>query len=339
MKKLNLILVAMLITHSIHAQIKTIGKIISIDPKFSELISLDSQIELLGEGFVWTEGPVWISGSDCLLFSDVPKNTIYKWKKGEEISVFMNPSGYTGVKPYSNEPGSNGLSISNDGYLIACEHGDRRISKMPLSIKGGKVTLADKWQGKRFNSPNDLVQSDKGIIYFTDPPYGLPNYINDSSREIDLFGVYSVDAKGVVKLLIKDLERPNGVAISPDQKTLYVAQSEPKNPVIMKYPILENGTVGKGTIFFDAMELFKQGLPGLPDGLKVDVNGNVFSTGPGGVLVISANGKLLGRIDTGVPTANLAWGEDGSTLFITAQHYLCKIKTKTIGYGPKKASF
>lgn len=339
MKKFNLSILIMLVTYNLNAQTKTIGKLIVNDPGFTNLIDLNSKIEVLGEGFVWAEGPVWISENKCLLFSDVPKNTIYKWKEGEEISVFLSPSGYTGNKAYSKEPGSNGLSISNDGYLLACEHGDRRISKMPLSIKGGKVTIADKWEGKRFNSPNDLIQAESGIIYFTDPPYGLPNYVNDTSREIDLFGVYSVDKSGKVKVVVKDLERPNGVAISQDQKYLYVAQSESKNPVIMKYPILKSGGLGKGVVFFDTAELMKSDLPGLPDGLKVDIHGNVFSTGPGGVLVISPLGKLLGRIETGVPTANVAWGEDGSTLFITAQHYLCKIKTKTMGYDIKKASF
>ncbi|MBP6619764.1 MAG: SMP-30/gluconolactonase/LRE family protein [Leadbetterella sp.] len=331
MKKLMSLLSATIITYSAVGQTKTIGKIIQNDPELSNLLNIEDKLEVLGEGFEWSEGPVWIKDGNYLLFSDVPTNIIYKWKEGEKITEFLNPSGYTGIMPYSNEPGSNGLTVSRDGkYLLACEHGDRRITKMPLAGKGGKFTLADNWEGKRFNSPNDLVEAKSGNIYFTDPPYGLPDFVDDKSREIEYFGVYKISPDRKVTLEIKDLVRPNGVALSPDHKILYVAQSDVK-AYIMSYPINSDGSIGKGKLLFDASYLNQQGLHGAPDGLKVDQNGNIFTTGPGGVLILSPEGKLLGRIETGAATANLAWGEDGSTLFITADMYLLKIKTKTKG--------
>lgn len=331
MKKITFSLTLMITTYFTSAQNPKIGKIISNDPSLSTLLNINDQLEVLGEGFEWSEGPVWVKNGNYLLFSDVPTNIIYKWKESEKIIEFLKPSGYTGIMPYSNEPGSNGLTISNDGkYLIACEHGDRRITKMPLAGKGGKFTLADNWDGKRFNSPNDVVEAKSGDIYFTDPPYGLPDFVDDKSREIEYFGVYRISPQGKVTLIIKDLVRPNGVALSPDHKTLYVAQSDVK-AYIMSYPIKSDGSVGEGKLLFDASYLNQQGLKGAPDGLKVDENGNIFTTGPGGIIVLNPQGKLLGRIETGVATANLAWGEDGSTLFITADMYLLKLKTKTKG--------
>lgn len=330
MKQLHFVFISMIITFSSTGQTKTIGSFIVEDPTFNKLIDISAKIEVLAEGFDWSEGPVWIKDGSYLLFSDVPKNTIYKWKKGEEVSVFLNPSGYTGKMPYSKEPGSNGLTLSQDGQLIACEHGDRRVTKMPISGKGGKFTLADRYKGKRFNSPNDVVEAKNGDIYFTDPPYGLPEYVTDQSREIDEFGVYLISKDGNVHMVIADLLRPNGVALSPDQKTLYVAQSD-KKAYIMAYPIKTDGSLEKGRLFFDASYLYVQGLKGAPDGLKVDENGNIFSSGPGGVLVINKDGKLLGRIDLPSATSNLAWGEDGSTLFITSDMFLIRLETKTKG--------
>jgi gluconolactonase len=310
------------------AQNQTIGKLVSLDPAFDALIDPTAKIEVLADGFKWSEGPAWVKEGGYLIFSDVPQNTIFKWKEGEGLTTFLKPSGYTGRGTYSREPGSNGLTMSNDGRIIACEHGDRRVSIMPTE-GGGKLTLADRHAGKRFNSPNDVVQKSDGTIYFTDPPYGLPKHENDRSRETPVFGVYRIASNGRTALLINDLQRPNGLAFSPDEKILYVAQSDPKMPYIMAYPVKKDGLLGKGKLFFDASELSKQGLRGLPDGLRVDVKGNIFTTGPGGVLVISPDGKLLGRIDTTQPTANCAWGDDGSMLYITANNFLCRIKTKT----------
>ncbi len=330
MKKTIFVFMTAIQTFSGFGQSKTIGKIVETDPALRQVLDPSAAIEVIAEGFDWSEGPVWIKSSGFLLFSDVPANIIYKWKAGEPVTEFLKPSGYTGILPYSNEPGSNGLTIGNNGQLLACEHGDRRVTAMPFAA-GGKYTLADNFNGKRFNSPNDLVQAKSGHVYFTDPPYGLPGYDTDPTRELDVFGVYRISPERKVFLEISDLVRPNGVALSLDQKTLYVAQSDVSMAYIMAYPVREDGSLGKGKLFYDATPLAKQGLKGAPDGLKVDIHGNVFSTGPGGVLVISPEGKLLGRIDTGEATSNVAWGEDGSTLFITADMFVCRVKTRTKG--------
>lgn len=321
----------MMTSLSINAQQKSISKIISENPKFDELIDTNAKVEILADGFNWAEGPVWDKKGAYILFSDVPENTIYKYKEGEGLSVFLNPSGYTGKHPYSLEPGSNGLIINNDGELVACEHGDRRVSKMPLHGGGGKFPIVDNWEGKRFNSPNDIVQAANGTYYFTDPPYGLPNREKATTREIDLFGVYKVDASGKTELVIENLSRPNGVALSPDEKTLYVAQSDPEKAYILSYEIKEDGSLGKENLLYDATPMVKAGYKGLPDGLKTDKSGNIFTTGPGGILVLSPEGELLGRIEIDAATANCAWGEDGSVLYLTSDMYLGKIQTKTIG--------
>lgn len=315
---------------SIDAQKLTIGKIIMENPELEKVLDPNSPIEVLAEGFKWSEGPVWSKTLNGLLFSDVPGNTIYFWQEGKPLEVFLQPSGYTGKYHYSFEPGSNGLIINQKDELVACEHGDRRVSKMPIAHKGGKVTIADSWQGKRFNSPNDIIQHSSGKYIFTDPPYGLPNREKDSSREIDEFGVFISDGKSTT-LLIGDLERPNGLALSPREDVLYINQSHPDKAYIMAYPISKNLEVGDGKILFDTTPMVKKGLKGLPDGLKVDQNGYLFATGPGGVLVLNPNGEYLGRIDTEQATANCNWGGDGTWLYITANNYLCRIKTKTKG--------
>ena len=321
----------------------TIGSIERFDPKLDQLLAKNAKLEVLASGFDWSEGPVWVKGSGkesgYLLFSDVPQNTVYKWMEKEGCKPFLKPSGYTGVAYYSGEPGSNGLTLDARGRLISAEHGDRRISALKLDGGGGKITLADKYDGKRFNSPNDVVVHSSGAVYFTDPPYGLPEREKDTkTKELDVFGVYRVTPDGKVSLLINDLTRPNGIAFSPDEKTLYIAQSDPEKPYIMAYPVQADGTVGKGRIFYDASNGIKQKLQGLPDGLKVDKAGHVWSSGPGGILILApdSNGagpaKLLGRIQTGVATANCAWGDDGSTLYITADMYLIRVKTLAKGF-------
>lgn len=309
-----------------------IGQVVRLDPRLDAIIAPNAQIEVLASGFEWSEGPVWVKDGGYLLFSDVPKNTIHKWKENEGLSVFLKPSGYTGVGAYSNEPGSNGLTLDLRGRLVACEHGDRRVSVMPLN-GGGKTTIADRHAGKRFNSPNDVVAHSDGSFFFTDPPYGLPQQEKDPTRETPVFGVYRADSQGKTTLVVADLTRPNGIAFSPDEKILYVAQSDPSQAYVMAYPLLADGTVGKGRVFFDATPMVQKGLRGLPDGLRVDVNGLVFATGPGGVLIITPEGQLLGRIDTGQATANCAFGNDGSYLYLTSDMYLCRIKTKTKGTG------
>jgi gluconolactonase len=310
----------------------TMGKIIYEDPAFEKLLPKDSKIEVLASGFEWSEGPVWVKDGGYLLFSDVPKNKVYKWEEKSGLSVFLEPSGYTGRGVYSDEPGSNGLIIDSKGRLVSCEHGDRRISAMPLNV-GGKITLADNFEGKRFNSPNDVVEHSNGSYYFTDPPYGMMKKHEDPSRELPYFGVYRIGKDGKVSLQIDNLTRPNGLAFSPDGKTLYVAQSDPEKAIWMSYPIDANGNAGKGTLLYDATPMVKKGMNGLPDGLKIDKDGNLWSSGPGGMIILSPTGKLLGRIEMGELTANCAWGDDGTTLYITADGYVCRVKTNTKGAG------
>ena len=220
------------------------------------LIPEDATIEVLAMGFTWSEGPVWIPDADgglpphSLLFSDIPNNRIHCWNAKSGLSVFLEPAGFTGPASYGRERGSNGLALDREGRLLCCEHGDRRISV--LEKNGGKRTLADSWDGKRFNSPNDLAVHDSGAIYFTDPPYGLPNGFDDERREIDFCGVFRVQPNGEVDLLCKTMTRPNGIAFSPDQKKLYVAQSDPDAPILKVFNVSENGLLDAGKIFFDA---------------------------------------------------------------------------------------
>jgi gluconolactonase len=307
-----------------------LGTIERLDPALDALLPKDAIIEKLADGFNWSEGPVWMPGG-YLLFSDVPVNTIFKWNERSGISIHIQPSGYSGATPRGGEPGSNGLTHDKQGRLIACQHGDRRVARWE---NGKWVSIADRFEGKRFNSPNDVVQKSNGDFYFTDPPYGLVRNVDDPAKEIPFQGVYRVSAKdGAVTLLTRDVTRPNGIAFSPDEKILYVASSDPQKAIWMAYPVKEDGTLGTGRVLFDSTPSVKVKKKGLPDGLKVDQRGNLWATGPGGVLIIAPDGKHLGTLATGEATANCAWGDDGSTLYITADMYLCRIKTKVKGAG------
>lgn len=310
--------------------VPTLGKIERLDPAFDKLVDPNAVIELLAEKkFEWAEGPVWDYTARRLLFSDIPRNMIWEWSPGGGLEKYLQPSGYTGTAPFTGrEPGSNGLAfVRNSADLVLCQHGDRRIAKW---VGGEFITLADKYQGKRLNSPNDLAMKGNGDIYFTDPPYGLPKGAEDPAKELDFQGVYRISWKGEVEvtLLTRELSRPNGIAFSPDERTLYVANSDPSRAIVMAYPVKDDGTLGTGKIFFDATAAVKAKKPGLPDGLKVSRDGTVWATGPGGVLVYSPDGKHLGTLATGVPTANVAFGDDGSTLFITADKNLARVRTK-----------
>jgi gluconolactonase len=310
-----------------------LGRTERFDAALDEVLSTDARLEVLASGFDWTEGPCWVpqkDGPGYLLFSDIPPNRIHKWVEGTGVSLFMEPSGYTGVADYGAEPGSNGLLLDPQGRLVCCEHGDRRLSV--LTKEGGKRTLVDNYQGKRLNSPNDAVYRSNGELYFTDPPYGLPKRWEDPQRELDFCGVFRLGQDGRVTLLTDEMTRPNGIGFSPDEKTLYVAQSDPEAPIWKAFPVKEDGTLGPGKVFYDASRELAERLPGLPDGLAVAATGHVFATGPGGVYVFAPTGKLLGRISTGERTSNCEFGgPDGATLYITADMYLCRIQTRVHG--------
>lgn len=300
------------------------GSIEKLDPSLDKLIAPGTQVEALASGFNWSEGPVWYHGG--IVFSDVPENTAYVWKEGQkEASVFLKPSGATSGE---GGQGSNGLAVDNDGSLVLCQHGDRRVAQLG---DGGKFkTLASRFGGHLLNSPNDLVIASNGDLFFTDPPYGLKQ---KGWRELEENGVFALKKGGDLQMIIKDLTFPNGIALSPDEKTLYVAVSDPAATRVMAYDLQADGTVKNARIFFDAQPLKAPERKGGCDGLKVDEQGNVWTTGPGGVLVISKDGKHLGTILTGQATANCAWGDDGRTLYITADMHLVRVKTLVKGAG------
>jgi gluconolactonase len=307
---------------------RTIGSIERLDPAIDALIPPDAVIEVLAEGFDWAEGPVWIEDGEYVLFSDVPANRIYRWKEGEGHRVWLEPSGYTGDAPRGGEPGSNGLLLDGEDRLVLNQHGDRRVARLDAPLTAPEpnfTTLADRYEGMRFSSPNDAVFDSRGALFFTDPPYGLPEGPGDPTKETPFNGVYRLGVDGVVTLLTDELSRPNGIALSPDERTLYVANSDPERAIWMAYDLRPSGTVDNGRVLFDATEQVTE-RRGLPDGLKVDEAGNVFATGPGGVLVFSPDGRHLGTIRTTQATANCAFDRDGTALYMTADSYLLRIR-------------
>jgi gluconolactonase len=310
----------------------TLGSVERLDPALDALVPPDAQIEKVAEGFTWAEGPVWTqTGGGALLFSDVPNNVIHRWKDGEGLQDFLRPSGYTGQEPRKGNLGSNGLTFDGAGHLVLCQHGDRRVAR--LEADRSFTTVAGALDGKRLNSPNDLVFRSNGDMYFTDPAYGFEGAPPSAKHELPFSGVFRRTPDGTVAVLVKDLTFPNGIAFSPDEKTLYVSNSDPERAIWMAYDVKPDGTLANGRLFFDATDKVKAGKKGLPDGMKVDARGNVFGGGPGGVLVFSASGKHLGTIVTTEPTANVAFGpsdsSDGSVLYMTAHDKLCRIRLTT----------
>lgn len=307
-----------------------IGTVERLDPRFDALVPPHAQLERIADGFLWTEGAVWYRPGKCLLFSDIPNNVVVRWQEGRGTSEFLKPSGYTGDRPRGgkagDEPGSNGLAVDAQGRLYLCEHGDRRVTR--LEATGKKTVLADRYQGKRLNSPNDLALHPNGDIYFTDPPYGLDK---GARRELDFTGVFRIDARdGSLSLVARDL-RPNGIALSPDARKLYVTNAGKW----MVFPVNPDGTTGEGKLFVDPAQWTAPKVKGGGvDGLKCDAQGNLFATGPGGVCVLAPDGTLLGRFLTGDRTANLCFGgDDGRTLFVCVNHRVGRVRVTTRGIG------
>jgi len=310
---------------------KTTGSIERLDSSLNNIISADAKPEIIAEGFEWSEGPLWIEAQQALIFSDVPTNTIYKWTETKGKEVYLKPSGYTGAEPsLCKEPGSNGLTFDKNGHLVLCQHGDRRMSRMdaPLDKPEAKfITLADKFNGKRFSSPNDAVVNSAGELFFTDPPYGLQTQDDtDPKKEISFNGVYKVKTNGDVILLVDSITRPNGIALTPDEKRLIVACSDGAHPNWYIFDI--NGdSLTNGKIFYSAAEERKT-MKGSPDGFKIDKNGNVFATGPGGVYIFNSEGKKLGMIRLDDSASNCALSPDEKTLYITNDMYLLRVKLR-----------
>ncbi len=300
---------------------------------FHALVPANAAVEVLAEGFTWSEGPVWRPATDDLLFTDVPGNTVWRWAEGDGLSVFLRPSGLALGPGRDASLGSNGLILDADGHLLLADHGSRAVTRLDPATYV-RETLADRYDGRRLNSPNDLVLHASGAVFFTDPPYGLAGHDASPQKEQPHNGVYRLDPDGTVTLLVDDLTRPNGLALSPDGRTLTVANSDPDRAVWMRYPVLDGGALGPGRLLFDATAWVAEGRPGLPDGMAVDRSGALFATGPGGVLVFSAAGDYLGTLATEKATANVTFGgPDGRTLFLTSTDRLLRVRVTTRGLG------
>jgi gluconolactonase len=299
----------------------------AIDPAFNKLVSKTAKAEILAEGFVWSEGPLWIESQKMLLFSDVKKNKIYKWTKEKGKEVYLYPSGYTGKTIRGGELGSNGLGLSPDGRLIICQDGNRAVVTMDAPLdkpKPSYKTIANKYNGLRFDSPNDLDFLDNGDIYFTDPPYGLEKNVDDPLKEAKYQGVYRIAKKdGKVTLLTKEITRPNGLAFFPGKKRVLIANSDPLKPDWYVYDLDKDGLLINKKTFFTAQ--MPKEYNGVPDGLKIDKQGNVFATGPGGVFVLNSAGKLLGKIEVDDLASNCSFSADQKTLYVTNNHRVIKI--------------
>jgi len=305
------------------------GKVIRLDPGLDEIVPKGAKVEKLASGFQFIEGPIW-HPDGYLLFSDPNANTIYRWTPDGSVSVFRSKSGYTGtdIGEY-HQPGSNGLTLDPNGLLTIDEHGNRRVTRLERT---GKITvLADRYDGKRLNSPNDLVYRSDGTLYFTDPPFGLPKAFDDPRKELPFSGVYMV-RDSQVTLLTKEMSGPNGIAFSPDERYLYVDNWDLKRKVLMRYDVAADGTVSNGRVFYDFTRLPE---PVALDGIKVDERGNVYVSAPGGVWILSPAGKPLGRIVPPEHDANFAWGDaDGRALYLTASTGLYRIRLNVAGVRP-----
>ncbi len=313
----------------LQSQKTKIGSLEFLDPRMEDLIDKNAKIELLAEGFDWAEGPVWVDRLNGVLFSDVPNNKVYMWNEKKGLSIFLEPSGMTNYSPTNKSDGSNGLALDKNGNLILCQHGDRTIARLKKwNFKNPSFDIiVEKYEGKRLNSPNDLVFDKSGSIYFTDPPYGLKIQDDDPLKELNFNGIYRWSESKGIELLSKSMKRPNGIILSEDEKTVYVGNSDKDNNVIIAFDNDKNGLVNE-RVFFDGNILSKNRV-GLFDGLKLHSSGIIFTTGPGGVLLLDSKGKHLGTIMPGKATANCAFDSDESYLYLTSDNVLARIKLKS----------
>ena len=309
---------------------KVVGHIERLDPALDEIIDVNAQAEIIAEGFEWCEGPLWVESEQMLLFSDVPANTVYKWTEEKGTEVYLQPSGYTAAEPSNRkEPGSNGLVLDTDGNLVLCQHGNRQLAKMdaPLNRPSATfTTLAATYNGKRFNIPNDAIYTRAGELFFTDPPYGLPTQ-NDSdpTKEIPFNGIYKVTPTGEIVLLADRITRPNGLAFFPGEEKLLIASSDPD--AANWYTLDITDSLSTPTLFYSATNE-RQGLKGLPDGLKIDKNGTVFASGPGGVWIFNREGNILGKVRLDKAASNVALSADEKTIYITNHQDVLRLKLR-----------
>jgi gluconolactonase len=305
--------------------------VVALDPRFERLVPKGTAVERIAHGFTWVEGPAWDRRAKRLLFTDIPNNVVYAWSEAEGVRVFLHPSGYSGVEPFPGpEPGANGLAFDAQGRLLLCQHADRRIAR--LEPEGRLVSVADRYEGKRLNSPNDVFVAPGGDLFFTDPPFGLPHQFADPAQELGFAGIYRLGRDGRLVLLSRELTAPNGIALSPSGRTLYVSNADLANPVWMAFDVHPDGGLSRGRIFHDGRAHVAEAA-GAPDGMDIDRDGNLFAAGPGAVFVLAPDGTLLGRINFGIAVSNTAWGDDGSTLYITASTGVYRMRLRTRGLG------
>lgn len=301
-----------------------------LDAEGLQVIDSTATIEIIAQGYKWSEGPVYVKDGDYLLFSDVPANRIYKWKEGKGASVFLEPSGYTGKIPKIKEPGSNGLVVDNSGRLVLCQQGNRQIGRMKSSLQDPRPqfeTITAAYRGKKYNSPNDAVYGVHGNLYFTDPPYGLEFGLKDSTKEIPFQGVYCVKPNGKVLLISDKVSFPNGIAVSPDNKILYISNSDNDHKEWIKYELNAEGMPVKESLFYRVSE--KEGkIKGNPDGMKVNAKGYIFATGPGGIWIFNPSGKVIARIYTGQLTSNCFLDPVHNILYMTCNSYVMRVHLK-----------
>jgi gluconolactonase len=306
---------------------KPLITLIQVDPQFSSIVSKTAKAEILADGFLWSEGPVWIESHKMLIFSDVKKNIIYKWTKEKGKEVYLKPSGYTGTIHRGGELGSNGLGLNIKGQLVICQDGDRVVSIMNAPLNKPQpqfIKIAVNYKGKKFDSPNDLAFLSNGDIYFTDPPYGLEKNVDDPLKEARYQGVYKISANGKITLLTDTITRPNGIAFFPGGKTILISNSDPQKAYWYAYDLDKNGIFIHGRVFYSANAAAKTAA-GMPDGLKIDKNGHVFASGPGGIWVFNRAGKLLGKILVNDLASNCSLSGDEKTLYVTSNHRVLKI--------------
>jgi gluconolactonase len=306
-----------------------IGSVEFISKELNSIIKKDAKVEIIADGFQFTEGPLWLEKENMLLVSDIPANTIYKWTAANGKEEYLKPAGYTDSEPRGGFMGPNGLILSNDGKLWLCQHGDRRIAQMDAPINAPATnftTIVGMYEGKKINSPNDLFLTKNGDLYFTDPSYGFEKGPRDPKKEMPFNGVYKVDKSGKVTLLLDSIEQPNGIGILPDGKTLLVSNSDGRKKRWYAYDLAADGTLKSGRIFYDASATKE---PGGCDGFKITKNGTIFAAGPGGVWIFTKAGKLIGKIKVnGVTATNIALSPDEKTIYITAVQYLLRVNMR-----------
>jgi gluconolactonase len=312
----------------------TVGRVTSYDASFSAIVASDARIEKIAEGITWAEGPTWVrQDGGYLLFTDVPQNKLYRWSAKDGLSVLLEPSGYVGPDDGTlREAGANGLFAEPRGTVLLADSGSRAVARLDPRTKA-KTMLATKFEGKRFNSPNDVVRRRDGMVFFTDPPYGLKGIELSPVRELTFSGVYRLDTDGTVHLLDDSLKFPNGVTLSPDERRLYVSNSDPSRPVWMVYSLDARGNVIDKRVFADATDLVRAGAQGNPDGMCMAADGKLFTSAPGGLLVFDPDGRRLGRIETGSTVSNCEFGDDGRTLYMTSSNFIARVRVGVAGLG------